>query len=162
MIRQIFCSIRLCKITWSSLLWLINLAKYITINWKIPKCSLIMVIFLLISGVKIVISALDKILELSESQDTDESESALEALGQIGSCKYVTNCCRLRCMCHLFNSLWYMSCIYLQKNTVVSLISLQCAKFTSVNIHLCFCSEARGCVHVRVWSGCSICVHDYA
>ncbi|KAK4576873.1 hypothetical protein RGQ29_027423 [Quercus rubra] len=37
------------------------------------------------SSVKIVISALDKILELSESQDTDESESALEALGQIGS-----------------------------------------------------------------------------
>uniref|UniRef100_A0A7N2MAZ4 ARM repeat superfamily protein n=1 Tax=Quercus lobata TaxID=97700 RepID=A0A7N2MAZ4_QUELO len=37
------------------------------------------------SSIKIVISALDKILELSESQDTDESESALEALGQIGS-----------------------------------------------------------------------------
>ncbi|KAM4092825.1 hypothetical protein ACB094_06G070300 [Castanea mollissima] len=37
------------------------------------------------SSVKIVISALDKILELSESQDIDESESVLEALGQIGS-----------------------------------------------------------------------------
>jgi hypothetical protein len=50
------------------------------------------VFFLLNSGIKAVISAIDKILESSESQDTDESESALEALGQIGSCKYVTNC----------------------------------------------------------------------
>lgn len=37
------------------------------------------------SSIKAVISAIDKILESSESQDTDESESALEALGQIGS-----------------------------------------------------------------------------
>ncbi|KAF5478636.1 hypothetical protein F2P56_005179 [Juglans regia] len=37
------------------------------------------------SSVKTVISTIDKILEPSESQDTDETESALEALGHIGS-----------------------------------------------------------------------------
>ncbi|KAE8125837.1 hypothetical protein FH972_020607 [Carpinus fangiana] len=37
------------------------------------------------SSVKTAISAIDKILESSASRDTDESESALEALGQIGS-----------------------------------------------------------------------------
>lgn len=36
------------------------------------------------------ISTIDKILEPSESRDTDETESALEALGHIGSCKYAT------------------------------------------------------------------------
>ncbi|XP_059441344.1 uncharacterized protein LOC132173765 [Corylus avellana] len=37
------------------------------------------------SSVKTAISAIDKLLESSASPDTDESESALEALGQIGS-----------------------------------------------------------------------------
>ncbi|KAG2681831.1 hypothetical protein I3760_11G162000 [Carya illinoinensis] len=37
------------------------------------------------SSVKTVISTIDKILEPSESRDTDETESALEALGHIGS-----------------------------------------------------------------------------
>lgn len=55
-----------------------------------------MLSFLLNSGVKTVISAIDKILESSESRDTDEIESALDALGQIGSCKYVTHCRRHR------------------------------------------------------------------
>lgn len=46
-------------------------------------------IFLVNSGIKTVISAIDGRLGFLETQDTDECESALEALGQIGSCKYV-------------------------------------------------------------------------
>lgn len=41
------------------------------------------------------ISAIDGRLGLLESQDTDECESALEALGQIGSCKYALSYDRL-------------------------------------------------------------------
>ncbi|KAJ0951961.1 putative 26S proteasome non-ATPase regulatory subunit 5 [Helianthus annuus] len=37
--------------------------------------------------VKAVISAIDERISLLESQDIDEYECALEALGQIGSCK---------------------------------------------------------------------------
>lgn len=48
-----------------------------------------------ILGVKTVISLIDGRLRSLESQDADECESALEALGQIGSCKYATNCSRL-------------------------------------------------------------------
>lgn len=40
------------------------------------------------AGVNTVVSAIDRILSSSETPDTDECESALEALGQIGSCKY--------------------------------------------------------------------------
>lgn len=50
---------------------------------------------LCILGVKTVISSIDERLRSLESQDTDECESALEALGQIGSCKYAANCSRL-------------------------------------------------------------------
>ena len=32
--------------------------------------------------------AIDERLKVLEGQDTDECESALEALGQIGTCKY--------------------------------------------------------------------------
>ncbi|KAF5772347.1 putative armadillo-like helical, 26S proteasome non-ATPase regulatory subunit 5 [Helianthus annuus] len=39
------------------------------------------------SGVKAVILAIDERISLLESQDIDEYECALEALGQIGSCK---------------------------------------------------------------------------
>ena len=46
---------------------------------------------LCISGVKTVVSLIDERLGSLESQDADECESALEALGQIGSCKYETN-----------------------------------------------------------------------
>ncbi|MFS7960491.1 putative 26S proteasome non-ATPase regulatory subunit 5 [Helianthus anomalus] len=37
--------------------------------------------------VKVVISAIDERISLLESQDTDKYECALEALGQIGSCR---------------------------------------------------------------------------
>jgi 26S proteasome non-ATPase regulatory subunit 5 len=47
------------------------------------KCT----VFLSDLGVKAIISAIDGRLRL-ESQDLNECESALEALGQIGSCKY--------------------------------------------------------------------------
>lgn len=47
-------------------------------------------IFLVNSGTKTVISAIDRRLGFSQIQDSDECESALEALGQIGSCMYVT------------------------------------------------------------------------
>lgn len=40
-----------------------------------------------ILGFKDVLSAIDKRFEFLESQDADECECALEALGQIGSCK---------------------------------------------------------------------------
>lgn len=52
--------------------------------------------FLVNSGAKTVISAIDGRLGFLQSQDSDECESALEALGQIGSCMYVTVCFRLR------------------------------------------------------------------
>lgn len=42
---------------------------------------------LYISGIKLVILAIDERLKLVKNEDTDESECALEALGQIGSCK---------------------------------------------------------------------------
>ena len=41
-------------------------------------------------GVKAVISAIDERLSLLDSQDADECECGLEALGQIGSCKYIS------------------------------------------------------------------------
>lgn len=47
------------------------------------------------AGVKTVVSAIDRILSSSETQDADECESALEALGEIGSCKYARSCSRL-------------------------------------------------------------------
>lgn len=45
-------------------------------------------LFFLYSGAKSLISAIDVGLGLMDSQDTDERESALEALSGIGSCKY--------------------------------------------------------------------------
>lgn len=41
-------------------------------------------------GIGTVISAINGRLDSPETQHTDECESALEALGQIGSCKYET------------------------------------------------------------------------
>lgn len=46
-------------------------------------------------GVKTVLSAIDGILSSSDTQEIDECESALEALGQIGSCKYASTFSRL-------------------------------------------------------------------
>lgn len=48
------------------------------------------VFFFICAGIRTVISAIDGSLGSSATQDTDEYESALEALGQIGSCKYNT------------------------------------------------------------------------
>lgn len=45
-------------------------------------------------GVRTVISLIDRRLGSSESPNADESESALEALGQIGSCKFACNSSR--------------------------------------------------------------------
>lgn len=42
-------------------------------------------------GVQTVISAIDRILGSAETEDADELEAALEALGQIGSCKFATH-----------------------------------------------------------------------
>lgn len=41
-----------------------------------------------IAGLKTVITAIDGRLKSLESYDRDEYETALEALGHIGSCKY--------------------------------------------------------------------------
>lgn len=49
-----------------------------------------------ILGVKSVISVIDGRLQSTEDQDKDEYESAIEALGQIGSCKYANYCCTLQ------------------------------------------------------------------
>lgn len=43
-------------------------------------------------GVKTSLMAIDERLELLKGQHTDECESALEALGEIGSCKSVFPC----------------------------------------------------------------------
>ncbi|KAM6550404.1 hypothetical protein CsatB_000212 [Cannabis sativa] len=42
------------------------------------------------SSFQTVISAIERILDSEETEDTDEIEAALEALGQIGSCKFAT------------------------------------------------------------------------
>lgn len=44
---------------------------------------------LLNSGVRTVILSIDGRLQSLETSDRDECETALEALGHIGSCKYV-------------------------------------------------------------------------
>lgn len=56
------------------------------------NCTCVTLLFLsLHADTKTVISAIDRILDSSETHDMDECESALEALGQIGSCKYATH-----------------------------------------------------------------------
>ena len=42
------------------------------------------------SGVKAVIASIDGRLQSLDPSDIDECETALESLGHIGSCKYVT------------------------------------------------------------------------
>ena len=41
-------------------------------------------------GIQTVISAINRVLDSEKTEDTDEFEAALEALGQIGSCKFAT------------------------------------------------------------------------
>lgn len=45
-----------------------------------------------IVGFRGILSAIDKRFEFLDSQDGDECECALEALGQIGSCKLSSLC----------------------------------------------------------------------
>lgn len=60
------------------------------------------VVLFLNTGTRTVIAAIDRILDSSETRDMDECESALEALGQIGSCKYAIHFSSLgTCCCNI-------------------------------------------------------------